>query len=248
MGKVVAKLIIEDRVERELSYVEMDYRRGTRWYGMPCTPPMGGLITVVFTSQRNDDYFLDWMFANRFGDKSVASIHQFYTIKKGAVVFYEDDYDGVILDRYRFEDCTPIYYREVFSNLHGMVVIMTLSAAIQKYKFQLFVKQWHESWRPPEEYKPQPLEDFAPKVTDCYYTDLDGNEQAEPVTGKEVYVVVETENATGRNIEIDLSDHERDFEYEGKLLKDDLLKVHIHKRKERIKLKVVRPQNKNITT
>lgn len=236
----VAKLIIEDQIERELSRVEMSYHRGATLSGKPSTEIMGGLITVVFPSQRDDDYFLEWLFKDRLDDGRTEDLHSLYTIKKGEIVFHEGSFDGVIIDRYRFEDCTPICWREEFSNQHGMVAIMTLSAAIQKYNFQLFVKRWNESWKPPTAYKPSIQEDVAPKVIDYYLTNKNGERIEKAQIGDIVYLNIETRNLIGHKISVDLDSPKVDYRLNGKRLKNDVLKDYqLIKDFEKIELEIV---------
>ncbi len=239
-----------DNEEREIDYARLEYRQQTNLStGKPCAELEGGYIHLEFTPRGDEDYFLaNWMFANRTDIEGLNFPNCMYKLKKGEVVFYEGDYDGRILFKYRFEDCVPILYRETFHHLRGMKNYIVLSAAIQYYKTKdpnPWLKQWNESWTPPEELMPiHKEEDKTPKIVDCYYTDLEGNKQAEPRTGEKVYVVVETQNAIGKTIDIDLSNHSKDFIYNDKVIENDIIKdfkitTNVHK----IKLRVIVQQD-----
>lgn len=238
----VAKLFI-GREERELNFVNLDYYRYTRVTGRPQTEVLGGLIQVRFTPKGDEDTILRWMFTDRVEDKNTDPSKSYYTLKDGEVVFYEGDFNGRILFKYKFEDCTPIHYQEFFSNEWGMETEVVLSAAIQRYKTNVpFVKQWNESWRPPTEYKPQPEEDLTPRYK-SYYTDLQGNKKAEVTTGEEVYLVIESTNAIGETINIDLSDHTKDFIYNDKVIENDIIKdFNISSNEHKLKLLVIAQQ------
>ncbi|WP_407267162.1 hypothetical protein R8G63_14530 [Tenacibaculum maritimum] len=81
----------------------------------------------------------------------------------------------------------------------------------------------------------------------CFYTDLEGNTQANPTTGEEIYAVVSTQNLIGQIITIDLSNHTKDFIYNGERIEDDCIKnFHITANTHKIKLKVVAQQEEAI--
>ncbi len=241
----VAKLFI-GRQERELIYTNIDYHRDAWANGKPCTETMGGMVAVGFIPRGDEDEILRWMFADRMDDDSVEYPRCLYVLKKAEIVFYEGDYDGRILFKYKLEDCTCVYYQESFSNLWGMETTLILSAAIQYYKNNdtFLIKGWRENWKPPQPYQPpvEKIDDEKPQILDCYYTDLKGDQNANTKVGQEVYLVLKTKNLIGKTIDINLSDSKRDFEYQGKILEDDLLKnIHINKEVQQIKLKVVKP-------
>ncbi|GIZ16030.1 hypothetical protein [Capnocytophaga catalasegens] len=85
--------------------------------------------------------------------------------------------------------------------------------------------------------------DTEPEVIAKYYTDLEGNKIEEATIGQELYLVLETKNMIGRTVDIDLSNNERDFEYKGQVLKDDILgNLTINEDIQQEKLKIVKPQ------
>ncbi|CAA0151640.1 type VI secretion system tube protein TssD [Tenacibaculum maritimum] len=146
---IVAKLFI-GREERELHYVDLDYERYTRKTGRPSSEVMGGFIQLCFVPKGDEDFYLNWAFSDRMEDKDVAFPNSLYTIKDGEIAFYEGDFNGRILFKYKFNDCTIISYRESFSNKWGMETEIVLSAGIQRYKTNHpFIKQWNEKKNAP---------------------------------------------------------------------------------------------------
>lgn len=242
MKTIVAKLII-GKEERELTWVNLDYHRYLQINGKPNSRVEGGFIALRFEPRANDDFFLEWMFADRQKETSIDPRFRYYKTKDGVVAFYENDFDGRVLFKYDFEEGVPILYREVFSNERGMEVFMVISAPIQKFRSkEPYIKQWYEKWTPPRE-KEKAEKEEEPRVVDSYYTDLQGNEEASPKIGDEIYLVIETKNMIGEIVDFDLSDHSKDFEYQGSVLKNDLLeRVTITENLQKIKLKVIKPQ------
>ena len=60
----------------------------------------------------------------------------------------------------------------------------------------------------------------------------------------EIYLCVETENASNQTLTINLNDPRIDYEYEGQMVENDVLKdISISGNTTRIKLKTVEPKN-----
>ncbi|ASF44251.1 hypothetical protein [Capnocytophaga endodontalis] len=85
-----------------------------------------------------------------------------------------------------------------------------------------------------------------PKIIMSYFTDLNdkilGNRGE---IGDEVYLVVEGKNLAGKKANLDLTDDEIDFEYNGERLENDILKGYVFKndKTEHIKLKIIEQKN-----
>ncbi|WP_159332065.1 type VI secretion system tube protein TssD, partial [Tenacibaculum maritimum] len=99
----VAKLCI-GKDEWELHNTVITYYRCTRVTGRPTTETMGGYVAVRFTPKGNEEMMLDWMFANRMEDGKTAYPRCLYVLKQAEIVFYEGDFNGRILFKYRLED------------------------------------------------------------------------------------------------------------------------------------------------
>lgn len=85
----------------------------------------------------------------------------------------------------------------------------------------------------------------APKIKKTYYTDLNGDIIEKGDIGQEVYLVIEGVNLAGKEADLDLTDNEIDFEYNGEHLKNDILKGYIFQNNEieHIKLKIIEQKN-----
>lgn len=152
---ILAKLFVLGQ-ERELLWTDMGYERDIRMNGKPSTEVMGGLITVCYESQGDDDVILRWL-TKPLEDDTWEEIDK---MAEGKVCFYNNGFDYPPTKTYKFNDALLIYYKEVFytEGIQPMKTIITISPAIQNYGAD-FVKLWNESWILPSERMPyQPME------------------------------------------------------------------------------------------
>ena len=163
--------------ERELIATSLNYIRLTDWNGKPTSALLGGAFTATFKPEMYDDTFIEWIIADRKDNKKIRHPFNLYLLRDGKVVFYEDDFDGVELFQYNFQDGVLINYHEVFDNQKGMQVTLTISPAMQDYRFfnnstdwrrksrTRYIKPWQESFIPPTEETPyKAQEDTTPRV------------------------------------------------------------------------------------
>jgi len=130
-----------------------------------------------------------------------------------------------------------------------MQMSLTISYAAIKYRGIVYLQKWEKVNPFLIGAAPTVINQEEPEVIDCYYTDLEGNENIELEIGKEVYLVLETENMIGETRDIDLSNNKKDFEYNGKRLENDMLtNFTITSDLQKIKLKVIAPQEEPITS
>ena len=171
-------------------------------------------------------------------------------MEEGKVCFYESGFDYPPTRTYKFNDALLIYFKEFFytDGQQPMQTIITISPAIQNYGTE-FPKRWNVSWIPPSERTSyQPKENLTEEVIDCYLTDLNNNEKNDFGFEEEVYLVVKTRNMIGQTKDIDLSNFNKTFEYNDEVLEDNVLeKFNIKEATQKVKLKVVKPQDKIIT-
>ncbi len=68
-------------------------------------------------------------------------------------------------------------------------------------------------------------EDYEYNFTEYYFEDINGTkvEQNTIKYEQEVYLVILSQNAEGKTITLDLDDNRLDYEYQGKMLKNDIL-------------------------
>lgn len=88
-------------------------------------------------------------------------------------------------------------------------------------------------------------DDEEPGILNYQIEDLDGNilQKSEIDIDEQITVVVETENAIGKTLQIDLDSNRLDFEHNGIALEDDILEINITKDIEEIHLKAIAQKN-----
>jgi len=83
-------------------------------------------------------------------------------------------------------------------------------------------------------------DDDEGKVIDYYLIGSEGTRIEEIGEEEEIFLILETEEMTGKKITIDLSSKSHDFEYQGKRLENDILtNYQIQGNQDKIKLKVL---------
>ena len=84
-------------------------------------------------------------------------------------------------------------------------------------------------------------EEIEGSILDISYEDNQGNVITKIRKNKDVFLVVKTENMTGKTIDIDLSDDAYNFEYNGQILENDqLLNYSVANDISRIPLKTIK--------
>jgi len=79
-----------------------------------------------------------------------------------------------------------------------------------------------------------------PRCIECYYENGDGTRNPEMNRGDTVFLHLKTENAIDELVDIDLSDNQRDFEYAGNRLDNDMIRdFHVMHDVEKIELKIL---------
>jgi len=62
------------------------------------------------------------------------------------------------------------------------------------------------------------------EILESYFEDMQGNRIDDPKIGTDANLVIRTENAIGKTIDVDISDKKKDFVYKGQVLENDILK------------------------
>lgn len=165
---IKAKLFVLG-TKREVLWADLQYYRFFNSKTGRCGEiPMGGLVTLAFTSGYDDDRLLRWM--------THSQKNEFCTLTEGKIVFYQGDFDGIILFEYKFNDAALIYWKEKFTTIgeEPMTVTMTISAAIQEVKGITLIKPWQESWVFPSEQMPYQAVENEQENDPIKVTDVNG--------------------------------------------------------------------------
>ncbi|KAF9658229.1 type VI secretion system tube protein TssD [Tenacibaculum sp. ZH5_bin.1] len=246
---IKAKLFICGE-ERELLTTNLNYNRLTDWNGKPTSALLGGTISVTFESEMYDDTFVDWIKSDRRGNKKIRHPFNLYQLRDGKIVFYKDEFDGVELFQYNFQDGVLVNYYETFDNQKGMQVTLTISPAMQDYRFfnnstdwrrkstTRYIKPWQESFIPPIEDTPYKAKETnksekKPQIISGWWTKNknDRLNLKKANLGNTVYFHIETKNINdGEEIDCKLYDLDKflwDYLYPDD---DKFNKKEVHKK------------------
>ncbi len=227
-----AKLFINNEERNVLDSVFL-YDQLVDNTGRPKTDVKGGKIHILIESTSNDELFYDWMFSN-------------YTMYKGYVRFYKRDGLSKLFD-FEFANCHCVNLSENFNAESGepLKMKLTLSPGIQRVRGQIFEKLWNPS-NPFVEAAPiTKREEKEPEFLGYHFEDENGEiiEKEDIEVGDEIFLVIETQNAEGEETTIDLADKSIDYEYQGKPLKNDILRgIIIQGDISKYKLKAINQQ------
>ena len=231
--------------ERELLWTDLEYDRYlNEKIGRSGEIPLGGLVTLSFASGYDDDRLLRWM--------THSQKDEFCTLTECKIIFYKDDFDGVILFEYKYNDTALVYWKETFSSIgeEPMTITMTISTAIQEVKGVTLVKPWQESWVSPKEkmpYQSTEIEDTEPRIVKQYITDLEDNQLNQYERSHEIYCVLETKNMHSEIVDIDLSTFEVSLLYQRERLQDNIIKDYtISTDQEKIPLQVIPEDHEDV--
>jgi hypothetical protein len=218
-----AKLFVLNR-EIPLIQTDMRYSRSIDTGTGTASKIVGGNISLTFETLEDSHELMNWITRNN----GASSVSEKGKMEEGKVCFYDKGYDNPPARTYEFNDAYLVRYREYFSATSStqMLTTLVISPAIQNYGAEL-IKPWNVSYLAPVEELPyQPMETVKehPKIYDLYFEDMDGKRIKELKIGTEVYIVIASENVTGKTVNLNLSDKDHDFLYNGELLVDDILK------------------------
>lgn len=229
-------------IQRTLTEFRLSHHKNTDTSGYPSSLPKASFFEVSFLAEEGDDFFLHWMCGKNMAHGGAKGFWH-----SSQIIFYDERSDGQEIYRYDLEYVMPIKFRLEYDHQSGMVIHLTLTALDRVYNHLLHTENFYgyffEYAKPKE--KPKPMINDEPKITEIYYTDEKGNRIDKGVIGQDIYLIIKGESLKGEETDLDLSDDEIDFEYQGERLVDDILKGYIFEndKQEEIPLKVVTPKN-----
>jgi len=110
----------------------------------------------------------------------------------------------------------------------------------------VITEEYSAYWRKTfEDQGEETVREDSPNILNYHIEDLNGNiiQKNEIDIDEEITLVVETENAIGETLELDLDSSRLDFEYNGQIIENDILEIQISKEVEQIHLKAVAQTN-----
>ena len=109
--------------------------------------------------------------------------------------------------------------------------------------------QYEAYWRKTYDSEAEPTvlshnEEEEIHVINCSYTDREGNPITELYEGEEITLIVTTENCVGKPIDIDLSEFEFEFKYQGNVVPNNILEnIKVTANEHRIDLEVIEKED-----
>jgi hypothetical protein len=80
-----------------------------------------------------------------------------------------------------------------------------------------------------------------PQILECFLEDEQGNTISKSKKNQSIFVVVNTKDMVGKSIDIDLSDDDIDYEYNGAVVDNDLIEgINVTADTMRIQLKTIK--------
>lgn len=197
--------------------------------GKPKAKVEGGQLNFVVESTGDDSLFHLWMLDD-------------YQMYDGYIRFFKRDGLSKLFD-FEFANCYCVGLREQFSATghDPLKMELTITPGIQRVRDVIFEKVWNPS--NPFAEAPVIKEDLEPKILSCRYTDSEGNVVEELYEDK-LILEIRTENCVGKMVDIDLSDDEYDFMYNGIHLENDILEdLLITSNLQKVELEIIEEED-----
>ena len=229
--------------QRKLLSLTTSYSKTVSKKGYPNSLPVAHFFKVSFLTEEGDDFFADWMYGKN--NHYQWQKGQWYN---GTITFYDDTSYGQEFLHYELTTALATSFRVDYDQEKGMITTLEIFARERVYDHKFIINSEYYAimfdYVEPKE-KTQQLSNDEPEIVGYYFKDIEGNpinqEELEP--DMEIYLYLETENALDQTLTIALNDPQLDYEYEGEIVENDVLKdISITGNTTRIKLKTVEPK------
>jgi len=229
--------------QRKLLSLTTSYSKTVSKKGYPNSLPIAHFFKVSFLTEEGDDFFADWMYGKN--NHYQWQKGQWYN---GTITFYDDTSYGQEFLHYELTTALATSFRVDYDQEKGMITTLEIFARERVYDHKFIINSEYYAimfdYVEPKE-KTQQLSNDEPEIVGYYFKDIEGNpinqEELEP--DMEIYLYLETENALDQTLTIALNDPQLDYEYEGEIVENDVLKdIAITGNTTRIKLKTVEPK------
>lgn len=230
---IQAKLILDSGEEFNILECHYSTRQDTYKSARPSGMPELNLVHVVLES-RKDQPFFNW--ATQFDEVKQCEIH-----------FLPRILGSTSTRKVYLIDAICVSYKVNFTGSGDNPMTDVLELSCGGLKTSDDEAEYSAHWRKtfPQEAGEEEtvIEEENPKINESYFESKKG----EKITGdlrhnQEVYFVIKTKDMVGKTVDVDLSDSEIDFEYNGTIVENDMLKaVSITSDLMKLKLKALRP-------
>ena len=225
---VIAKLYF-DGGERTLSSYRFEMKRGGGFGNQVPTFPNEMTFELEFDLEKGDEFFTRWMVEQES--------------QRVEIVLYDIRWKRVV-ERFELIYCTPLKFETLFDHQIGSKNLLVIDALTMITNEVYYTDMRFGAYLMGEIERPKKVSK-EPEIVGYYFKDLEGNRisQDELEPDMEIYLYLETENALDQTLTIALNDPRLDYEYEGEIVKNDVLKdISITGDTTCIKLKTVEPK------
>lgn len=209
MASFKAKLLINEE-ERTILNVAQSFDQISDITGRPDGKPYGESLYISLESTIDDSFFYHHMF-----DHS--------EMISGEIIFYKRD-GFSILYKIEFANAYILGLEENFEAHDDAPLHFNIKIGWGIIKINGIVHE--EDWNPDNPFESggevTTIENLEPDIISLRYLDTEGNEIDELYEDK-LFLEIVTENCIGKLVDVDLSDDEFDFSYNGVYLENDLL-------------------------
>jgi len=145
-----------------------------------------------------------------------------------------------------FYDCHLVNWINDFFSTGNEPMNETLKITAAGVKDSNSMEEYSANWRvtfPQQEVEPAiRKEEELPEILESFYEDYKGNKINDKNinAGNIIYFNIKTSNANGKELSVNLSNNKLDFEYNDKVLKDDILRINVSSDHMKIKLKTIK--------
>ena len=230
----IIKLYVEGReytLQQYSSVIEQPCREDL----LPIGKPFFRGIKIVVHMDR-DPFFFEWALAT--------------DAPKKVEVHFIDVIPGKPIRKMRLHDCHCVSFECEFdanSTYHTRDFIHITAGAVEYLDIGLgFANHWGDL--PMEQTNVIVTEDDEeePRFIGYHYEDLENNKinKKSVNIGDEFFLVLKTKHSEGQNLSIDLKDASKDYEHQGRYIKDDIIRnITVTDDFTRVKLKAVESKN-----
>lgn len=228
-----AKLLIDEK-EITILYFSLDFSQGSDVTGRPSQKPVFNKLVLTLET-RKDINFYDWMLAKKLG--KAIKIHITPRILGGRT------------RKISFYDAHLVHLDAHFSATSNMPAseTLTITAAGVEDTFSagVYAASWRTTFNESEVEATVIQQEYEPIFLGYFFEDAHGEtiELKDIKSDQKITLVIETENADGETIDLDLKNNKLDYIYDGVLVENDIIKnVIITGEETRIELKTIKEE------
>lgn len=208
----LAKMFVHDRVINVLHTNIHLYQQCDPSTHQPNAKTNGGLFQVVIEADEHTD-LLNTVISG--------------TMCSGYIRFFKRDGMSKLID-YEFFDAYIIDISTHFNaySPDPMTDTLTFSPGILRFGDVIYEKWWKVTDLNRETVEPTVIEDDNPQILESYFEDENNETVYKPKKDQNITLVIKSQNMIGKYVDIDLGDSDIEFEHNGELLEEDILREH----------------------